>query len=46
MVVQAAINSGAERLYSEDLNNGQRFGALQILNPFATQGVRARSTKR
>jgi predicted nucleic acid-binding protein len=34
MVVQAAINTGCERLYSEDLNDGQRFGALQVVNPF------------
>jgi len=35
MVVQAAIDAGCERLYSEDLNDGQRFGTLQIANPFA-----------
>jgi predicted nucleic acid-binding protein len=34
MVVQAAIEAGCERLYSEDLDNGQRFGSLVILNPF------------
>ena len=34
MVVQAAIETGCERLYSEDLNHGQRFGSLVILNPF------------
>ena len=34
MVVQAAIEAGCERLYSEDLNTGQRFGALVIVNPF------------
>ena len=34
MVVQAAIEAGCERLYSEDLNNGQRFGSLVIVNPF------------
>ncbi|HEY6506826.1 MAG TPA: PIN domain-containing protein [Vicinamibacterales bacterium] len=35
MVVQAAITAGCERLYSEDLNDGQRFGAVQVVNPFA-----------
>jgi predicted nucleic acid-binding protein len=34
MVVQAAIEAGCEQLYSEDLNHGQRFGALAIVNPF------------
>jgi predicted nucleic acid-binding protein len=34
MVVQAAIDAGCERLYSEDLNHGQRFGPLTIVNPF------------
>jgi predicted nucleic acid-binding protein len=35
LVVQAAIDSGCERLYSEDLNPGQRFGSLVVVNPFA-----------
>jgi predicted nucleic acid-binding protein len=34
MVVQAAIEAGCELLYSEDLNDGQRFGSLVIVNPF------------
>lgn len=34
MVVQAALESGCDRLYSEDLNHGQRFGAVVIVNPF------------
>jgi predicted nucleic acid-binding protein len=33
MVVQAAIAAGCDRLYSEDLNDGQRFGSLVIVNP-------------
>jgi predicted nucleic acid-binding protein len=33
MVVQAAIAAGCDRLYSEDLNDGQRFGSLMIVNP-------------
>lgn len=35
MVVQAAIDARCERLYSEDLNAGQRFGTLEIINPLA-----------
>ncbi|MEX0802877.1 MAG: PIN domain-containing protein [Candidatus Binatia bacterium] len=34
MVVQAAIEAGCDQLYSEDLNGGQRFGSLVIVNPF------------
>lgn len=34
MVVQAALESGSERLYSEDLDAGQRFGSLIVVNPF------------
>jgi len=36
MVVQAAIQAGCERLYSEDLNAGQRFESVVIINPFKT----------
>lgn len=34
LIVQAAIQAGADRLVSEDLQNGRRFGALTIENPF------------
>ena len=34
MVVQAAIEADCDKLYSEDLNAGQRFGSLIIVNPF------------
>jgi predicted nucleic acid-binding protein len=34
LIVQAAIQVGAERLVSEDLQNGRRFGVLTIENPF------------
>ncbi|HZR54307.1 MAG TPA: PIN domain-containing protein [Streptosporangiaceae bacterium] len=34
LIVQAAIQAGAERLLSEDLQDGRRFGALAIENPF------------
>jgi predicted nucleic acid-binding protein len=37
-VVQAAIECGCDTLYSEDLNDGQRIGSLQVVNPLrATQ---------
>jgi predicted nucleic acid-binding protein len=33
-VVEAAVLSGADTLYSEGLSHGQRFGALTVVNPF------------
>jgi predicted nucleic acid-binding protein len=33
-VVQAAIEAGCDTLYSEDLNPGQRFGPVRVVNPF------------
>jgi predicted nucleic acid-binding protein len=34
LVVQAAIDSGCDKLYSEDLNPGQRYGSVLVVNPF------------
>jgi predicted nucleic acid-binding protein len=34
MIVQAAIVSDCDRLYTEDLNPGQRFGSVTVINPF------------
>lgn len=34
LIVEAAIRSGCERLYSEDLNHGRKFGRLTVQNPF------------
>jgi predicted nucleic acid-binding protein len=34
MVVQAAINAGCDKLYTEGLNAGQRFGPVVVVNPF------------
>lgn len=34
LIVQAAIQSGCNRLYSEDMNAGQRFGPVTLVNPF------------
>jgi len=36
LIVEAAIRSGCERLYSEDLGNDRRFDALAVINPFVT----------
>ena len=33
-IVQAAIEADCTRLYTEDLNDGQRFGKVVIENPF------------
>jgi predicted nucleic acid-binding protein len=35
LIVQAAIDGECNRLYSEDLNAGQRFGTVVVVNPFA-----------
>ena len=34
LIVCAALHAGCTILYSEDMQHGQRFGALQIQNPF------------
>jgi predicted nucleic acid-binding protein len=34
LIVQAAQQSGAERLLSEDFKHGRRFGDVMIVNPF------------
>ena len=35
LIVQAANASAADVLYSEDLNHGQIYGAVELVNPFA-----------
>jgi predicted nucleic acid-binding protein len=37
LMLQAAENSGASVVYSEDLAAGQRFGAIQVINPLVGQ---------
>ena len=37
LIVAAALESGCTRLYSEDLQHGQRIQRLTILNPFTSQ---------
>ena len=34
LIVQAALTSSSTILYSEDLNHGQTYGAVQVINPF------------
>jgi predicted nucleic acid-binding protein len=34
LIVSAAIKGRCEILFSEDLQHGQRFGSLQVCNPF------------
>lgn len=35
LIVQAAQTAGVETLYSEDLNAGQVYGSVQVVDPFA-----------
>jgi predicted nucleic acid-binding protein len=35
MIVQAALSLGAEVIWSEDLNPGQRYEGIVVRNPFA-----------
>jgi hypothetical protein len=41
LIVQAALEADCQVLYSEDLQAGRRFGALHVVNPFATQAHEA-----
>jgi predicted nucleic acid-binding protein len=34
LIVQAALDAGCDTLFSEDLQDGRRFGALQLVNAF------------
>jgi predicted nucleic acid-binding protein len=34
MIVEAALRAGAKTLYTEDLQHGQRIGAMTIVDPF------------
>lgn len=35
LIVQSALDAGCTTLYSEDFQDGMRFGALTVRNPFA-----------
>jgi predicted nucleic acid-binding protein len=39
LIIQAAEESGAEVLYSEDLNHQQRYGSVTVLNPFVQESA-------
>jgi len=34
-ILAAASSLGAETVYSEDFNDGQRYGTIRVVNPFA-----------
>lgn len=34
LIIAAAVGEDCDLLYSEDMQNGQRFGALTVINPF------------
>jgi len=34
LIVQAALDCGCVKLYSEDMQDGQQFDSLTIVNPF------------
>ena len=34
LIVQAALDAGCTTLYTEDLQHGMQFGALELVNPF------------
>ena len=36
LIVRAALMSGCRTLYTEDLQDGRRFEAVQVVNPFRT----------
>ena len=35
MIIQAAMDAGCERVYSEDMGDGRRYGPVTVVNPFA-----------
>jgi predicted nucleic acid-binding protein len=37
LIVEAAIRSGCEQLFSDDLSQGRKFAELTICNPFLTK---------
>ena len=41
MIIQSAAQLGCRRLWSEDLNSGQVYGSVQVVDPFAEQAVDA-----
>jgi predicted nucleic acid-binding protein len=41
MIVRSAAAQGCEVLYSEDLNSGQTYEGVKVVNPFADSGANA-----
>jgi predicted nucleic acid-binding protein len=41
LILQAAIASGVETIYSEDLGDGRRYGSVRVENPFGPQRSKA-----
>lgn len=39
LIVEAASRAGCERLYSEDLDHGRRYGHMSVNNPFRTADI-------
>lgn len=39
LIVASALEAGARRLLSEDMQAGRRFGALEIVNPFCRNSL-------
>lgn len=35
MIIEAAVRVGAETLYTENLQDGQRVGTMTLVNPFS-----------
>ena len=36
-ILAAAQSIGVSRMYSEDLNHGQRYGSVEVINPFRVE---------
>lgn len=45
MIVRSAAAQGCEVLYSEDLNSGQTYEGVRVVNPFADLGANAAKDK-
>jgi predicted phosphoadenosine phosphosulfate sulfurtransferase len=43
LVVQAALDAGCAKLYTEDMQAGQRFDDLEVVNPFAGEAHQPRA---
>ena len=46
LIVQAALDAGCTTLFTEDLQAGQRFGELEVVNPFADTAHEPRAAYR